>query len=51
MLAVGPGVAESLVALLANVRFVSGVQSLVFRQVMLVFERLVADVTLKRSLS
>lgn len=49
VLTVGPGVAEALVAIEADVRFFSGMKALMFRQMMLVFKRFAADVTLKRT--
>lgn len=49
VLTVGPGVTEALVAVVTDVRFVSGVKAPVFRQVMFVLKRFAANVTLKRT--
>lgn len=49
VLTVGPGVTEALVALMTDVRFISGVKAPVFRQVMFVLKRFAANVTLKRT--
>lgn len=51
VLAVRPGVAERLAALRAAVGLLAAVETLVFRQMVLVFERLATEVADERSLT